>query len=230
MSNQKRDANNYLNAQIKQGGLVELHTHLMGMGNADFWVSKIMEDFLPSRNKDVFYPMKSLLLASGIAFSSSDENSYSFSIAKAKLEARMFDGLGSARFEKDRDCVEKADLEIFLNENKGSTLISESAKSDIQRMLDENDDNHVFSLKSVQDKFAQSKKEKVKDLLNLSPGVDSKLGIWNSTLVNLLEVEDSISKVHPGPLRALVRNWFQFLDTSGRKPNQADVLETCKFL
>lgn len=164
MENGKRDAIKCLDDAIRKGRMVELHTHLLGMGNADFWVSKIMEGYLPSiQDNKVFYKVEDLMVASGIDFDKS--SAYSISIAKATLETRMFDGLD----------IDKADR---------------------------------FQTKEENGEFIP--------------------GIWNSRLVEYLALDDAKSKVHPGPLRALVMNWFQFLDTSGSKPNQADVLETCK--
>ena len=36
-----------LDAFVRSKHLVELHTHLMGMGSADFWLHRIMETYLP---------------------------------------------------------------------------------------------------------------------------------------------------------------------------------------
>jgi hypothetical protein len=136
----------------------------MGMGNADFWVSKIIEDLIPMKvskgGPDVFYPLDSLLSATGLTYSNGNE--YEKSIAIAGLETRMFDSL-------DVDFCKR---------------------------------------------FDKNEKEEV--------------GMYNGTLVSFLEREDYSTKEHPGPLRALVRNWFEFLDSSGTAPGHTDILETCK--
>ena len=97
-----------LDKHILKKGLTELHTHLMGMGSADFWVSKIMESYLhriecdedkPSERK-VEFTLAQLMIASGYSYSDSD--SYDLSL----FEARFFDG--------------------FLNRNLKSTAVPNS--------------------------------------------------------------------------------------------------------
>lgn len=40
-----------LELEIKKKSLTELHSHLMGLGNADFWVNQIMKNYLVQRRK-----------------------------------------------------------------------------------------------------------------------------------------------------------------------------------
>jgi hypothetical protein len=43
----KEEAWEYLDKLIRTKQLVELHTHLLGMGSSDFWVSRIIRTYLP---------------------------------------------------------------------------------------------------------------------------------------------------------------------------------------
>ena len=202
-----------LNLVSSKSQLVELHTHLVGMGNADFWVSKIMEGYIPSIGGDVFYPIEDLLVASG------------------------FDGLSvpaADRFQQlEEDFLSSADFEQLVRE---STKVIAEQLEIVRSLKDDDEQKGDFyliekALKAFKTKAEQNiVKEKInqKSLSVRRKGFKKKWGILNSKLVEHLALEDSVSKAHPGPLRALVRNWFQFLDTSGSKPNQADVLETCK--
>jgi hypothetical protein len=166
-SNVKRGLVHELNHAIADRNLTELHTHMMGMGNADFWVSEIIETYIPKKvadegaNADVFYLQEDLLVACGLDDS---KDPYTRSMELGKLEARMFDGISIES--KDRYKVREID------------------------------------------------------------GVEER-GLYNMDLVSYLEMEDAATKTFPGPLRALIRNWFEFLDASGRKPMLPDILETC---
>jgi len=160
----------YLNDCVRNQELVELHTHLMGMGNANFWVLKIMEYYIPWKFSegfpDVFYPLESLLKASGFSYDKSCD--FSYSEGCAKLEARMFDGL-----------------------NVPAT-------------------KRFITFKGTEGKYVGQK------------------GIYNAALVECLIQEDANSNASPGPLRALVRNWFEFLDSSGQTPSRTDIIDICK--
>jgi hypothetical protein len=89
-----------LDRQIQDHRLVELHTHLMGMGDADFWVHLIIETYIPrstefakahlEENFDVFYSVDHILEASGYHYDKGDQ--YAKELARAKLESKMFDG------------------------------------------------------------------------------------------------------------------------------------------
>jgi hypothetical protein len=160
---------------ILRKGLTELHTHLMGMGSADFWVSRIIECYLPralrERNlkqtkkkhdneaDDVLYPLNVLMEASG-----------------------FFD---------TNNPVEKSNFEAFFFDSSGSSLQS------------------AFQL-------------------------SEKLGLClsNTTLVGLLNAEETnlIARgmsPRSGPLRALVRNWFEMLGTNGTGVHYSDIMKTC---
>ena len=113
----------FLDDNILRKGLTELHTHLMGMGSADFWVSKIMESYLhriecdedkPSGTK-VEFSLAQLMIASGFSYSDSDSCDISL------FEARFFDG--------------------FLNRNLKSTAPnSRISNATIVSMLHEEDE------------------------------------------------------------------------------------------
>lgn len=113
-----------LDDNILMKGLTELHTHLMGMGSADFWVSKIMESYLHRIELDkpferkVEFSLAQAMIASGFSYSDSDiDNSYDFSL----FEARFFDG--------------------FLNRNLKSTVSdSRISNATIVSMLHEEDE------------------------------------------------------------------------------------------
>ena len=151
-------------------GITELHTHLMGMGSADFWVSRIMECYLPrvakeANNKDVLYPLKKILAASGYKFGDRFDDAMDLSI----FEAIFFDS------------SEKCNFEACLVENSsGEPCIS------------------------------------------------------NTTVVELLREEEEKMKakgvpLRSGPLRALVRNWFEFLGSDGETAHHSEILQTCKY-
>lgn len=151
---------------IRDFGLTELHTHLMGMGSADFWVSRIMEVYIPRTGDDVFYPLDEIIKASDLNIFGCNSDDWSQSLKKSALEARLFDGLRCS----------------------------------------------MGDLVKSRDEFHQSSNE----------------GIWNSELVYLLKDDDRLHN-GAGPLRAMIRNWFEFLDSSGQSPSHIDIIDLCKF-
>jgi hypothetical protein len=85
-----------LDDHINRKDLTELHTHLMGMGSADFWVSKIMETFLPRKesmpkSKKVVYPLEKILEASGFSCS----KGFNGEIQESLAESIFFDSFPS---------------------------------------------------------------------------------------------------------------------------------------
>lgn len=120
-SKRKDELFQILDDNILKKGLTELHTHLMGMGSADFWVSKIMESYLhrieddkPSERK-VEYSLADVMTASG--FPHSDSESCDISL----FEALFFDG--------------------FLNRNLKSVVTdSKISNATIVSMLHEEDE------------------------------------------------------------------------------------------
>lgn len=152
-------------------GLVELHSHLMGMGSADFWVSRIIEQYIPRSlatrgAKDVFYPLKDIMIASSIMKPQSGDDEWDKSIMLATLESRLFDGIRGGSFAK----------------------------------------------------YCKTKTIKNKKVY----------GIYNNDLVALLNQEEAENR-NGRPLRALVRNWFEFLDSGGNAASHTDILDSCKY-
>jgi len=162
----KEQLHSYLDEYCNSHGLVELHSHLMGMGSADFWVSRIIEQYIPRsiRNggKDVFYPLEDIMTASSITKPKTDDAEWNTSIMLATLESRLFDGIPGGNF-------------------------AQYCKKD-------------------------------KNLRN-----EEVYGIYNNDLVKLLNMEEA--NRNGRPLRALVRNWFEFLDSEGKAASHTDILD-----
>ena len=90
----KEDLHKELDKFIYDESLTDLHTHLMGMGSADFWVTKIMETYLPRRygtDKEIYYPLSTLMEASGFK---ATEDSVDISL----FEARFFEGFADQAY------------------------------------------------------------------------------------------------------------------------------------
>lgn len=138
--------------------LVDLHTHLMGMGNADFWVTKIIEGYLPRAKSNVVYKFCKICEASNLTLGSLEK---SLDWQRALVESRLFDG-------------------------SAHTLL---------------------------------------DIPGLNADDPS---LPNEFLATMLQEEDSRYPNRDGPLRSLVRNWFEFLDSNGSYPDQNAILDTCK--
>lgn len=233
-----------LNRAIDGARLVELHAHLMGMGSSDFWVSRIIGSYLPSATSDdggdavarisgaaseaeaegaimarlepllrhlglprrpvaerlaafrpaagvprlhalraftldVVYSEERLMTACGIVTVSAAGPDAAWSACwwRSRLEARLFDGGGSAA-----ECIRPR---LIYNAKKGR--------------------------------------------------FDFVVGLSNSTLARLLSDEASSNRdtagggafMASGPLRGVVRNWFEFLDPSGTSPSLPDIMDTC---
>lgn len=122
-SKRKDELFQILDDYILKKGLTELHTHLMGMGSADFWVSKIMESYLhriencnkKTSERKVEFSLADVMTASG--FPHSDSESCDISL----FEALFFDG--------------------FLNRNLKSVVTdSKISNANIVSMLHEEDE------------------------------------------------------------------------------------------
>lgn len=168
----KQDLFDELDAWIFNKGLTELHTHLMGMGSADFWVSRIIESYLPrvakKKKTDVFYPLEKILQSSGFKTGDSFDAEMDLSL----FEAIFFDNIVTN------------DLETY----------------NLQRCVEYHNDIPCMS---------------------------------NKQLVELLRIEDeslrkSGAQTGHGPLRAVVRNWFEFLSPGGEVAHHSEILNTCK--
>jgi hypothetical protein len=157
-----------------RGELVDLHSHLMGMGSADFWVNRIMRVYLINKThaetktgkkkfEDVKYSVSDMWIASGLRFPNSvlDEDP---SWKRAILESKMFDG---------------------LRYNMASEF----------------------------------------NPIRVSPKNGSPYDDWEITNTGLMKLLEQNPR---GPLRGMLRNWYEFLDVHGNAPSLADILQTCK--
>lgn len=149
---------------ILKKGLTELHTHLLGMGSADFWVTRIIESYLPraanALGNDVEYPLETILEASG------------FSKACDPIDLSVFEAMFFDSSESETLC--SAFREVQINDNERKVCIS------------------------------------------------------NNKLVELLHAEDKVASLRGGSLRALVRNWFEFLGSNGNSAHHSEILKSCK--
>lgn len=169
----KQDLFDVLDSWMFNKGLTELHTHLMGMGSADFWVSRIIESYLPrvarKMRTDVYYPIDFILKASGFKTGSSFDAAMDLSL----FEAMFFDNIVAD------DQQETYNLQRCVTFHNNVPCIS------------------------------------------------------NNQLVELLRIEDksllrSGAQAGNGPLRAMVRNWFEFLSPGGDVAHHSEILNTCK--
>jgi hypothetical protein len=102
-----------LDDHINRKGLTELHTHLMGMGSADFWVSKVMETYLPrveigikTKERKVWYPWEDVLKASGFE----PMGGFMGALSESLAESVIFDGFPSFTLKDPLENVFKAPL------------------------------------------------------------------------------------------------------------------------
>jgi hypothetical protein len=154
----KRELVQKLDELISTDSLVDLHTHLMGMGNADFWVTKIMEGYLLRSSSEVKYKFSDICEASQLTIGNLPAQS---EWLQSMVESRLFDG-------------------------------------------------SAYTLSNI-------------------PGFDpADPCLPNEFLVTMMHEEDDRYPQRDGPLRSLVRNWFEFLDSNGNRPDQNAILDTCK--
>lgn len=154
----------HLETKINQEIFTDLHTHLMGLGDADWWVDNVIEGYIPRKessvkgkqNAKVFYAIEDLCRASGKVFNGEDRE-YADQKGRAVLEARIFDNYGFT-WEKNK--------------------------------------NNIY-------------------------------GLSNENLAKRLQKE-KLEVGLSGPLRGLVRNWFELLDPSGNRPDRAHITSMCK--
>eukprot|EP01033_Poteriospumella_lacustris_P017303 gene17303-12369_t len=126
------------------------------MGNADFWVTRIMEGYLPRVKPKLKYPFEDICAASCLTLNGLETDE---GWRRALIESRLFDG----------------------------------------------------------------SKYTLNDIPDFNP---DKPSIPNDFLVLLLEEEDERYPNRDGPVRSIVRNWFEFLDSNGRYPDKNAILDT----
>eukprot|EP01038_Epipyxis_sp_PR26KG_P017182 gene17182-23674_t len=88
-----------LQNNIRNQSLTELHTHIYGMGSAEFWVKTIIENFLIrikiNTDREVLYTIKDLLKADGHIFEEPKEETpniipHRTQLKISRLESRLF--------------------------------------------------------------------------------------------------------------------------------------------
>jgi len=137
-ANKKKDLFERLDYHVRFKRLAELHTHIMGMGSANFWVDKIIQKYIPLKEKDsikdgsnkaVIYPLVDLLKANGVILKDDFYNKVQYS----RLESRLFDSISGVNFQKIIDENREkfpglADYE-FISNSKLIELLGKDATS-----------------------------------------------------------------------------------------------------
>jgi hypothetical protein len=163
-----------LDVAIYRNRLTDLHTHLMGLGSADFWVTKILRNFLLRKKPDATIPLQYVMICSGFPVPNYTDDAHGYYSQVSKFESRFFDGF---------------------------------------------DGQPTLSFSTV---FVHN--------YRFNETVDP-LGIKNrsiSVVVLNNMLDDEARRGPDGPLLGLVRNWFDFLNTTGSAAFQTDVLQICK--
>lgn len=119
-----------------RGELVELHTHLMGMGSADFWVNRIMKVFIRNivsrtGRRDVGYTVDDIWTASGLGFPQHVGSKSTASWKRAILEAKILDGVNK----KMEDIFEQRQNDWVITNNKLFEILEESSNGALLAMM-----------------------------------------------------------------------------------------------
>ena len=304
-----------LDEAIQGGELAELHSHLMGMGSADFWVARVMQTYLPrlQQNADAPPVSGSSLRAAGSGTTQHpDRDSAVANIATAVTSLLVSLGSVGSDMVAVRACeaavkstlqgvpwwvVRHFTTDVVYSESRLLTAcgIWPCAPTDefaeraaaVSTMLDaykdtaelggaahaalvreaaalgagrEADDwGASFARAELESRMFDeqgSAKECIKPYVVFNVKTMSfvpVVGLANADLVRLLHEEArgsgaasgpdasdgyegdergarSAQRGHydtKGPLHGLVRNWFEFLDATGRTPSLPDILSTC---
>ena len=160
MSTKKKKLNNFLNTKKT----TELHTHLMGMGDADFWINDILIKHIFQKNENILFPIEIFIEA----------------VTGKKIE-------NEKKFTKDS--LQHVFESLFFH-------------------------NMPENIGSIEDAFVINKK-------------DGKSVISNNKLIEMMSHEIGLKNQ---PLRALLKNCFQFLNLNGDPANYDDVLKRSFFL
>ena len=197
-----------LDKAIASRKLCELHTHLMGMGSADFWVSRIMKSYLPrvkgvpqfteeEINKHITNKMRKL----GVSHKQVNISNF---LKEKNLDIKQF--CDDAVYPVEKMCTASGFAWL------GNDDIEESkAFRSIEARL---------NLNSSQVKLI--KNYIVFNLKNQT--FNSVLGITNSDLLIIMKENENHG------VTALIRNWFQFLGPGGEIPTDNEIRSTCKQL
>jgi hypothetical protein len=192
MEDSQQSLYNLLDENIRKKGLTDLHTHLMGMGSANFWVKKIIEKYIPLKEEAaekgsnfVKYPLLDLLIATGVQ--PAPEGSFERSIQYSRLESRFFDS------------IEKQNFESFFRENKKPRAVLEEPPCKKNRR----------SSSSGGGGGGESSEQ-----------LEGDKYITNSQLLMMLDLD--ANSTNPGNLMSIIRNCFEFLSKAGTDPTAFD--------
>jgi hypothetical protein len=116
---------------LNKNKITELHTHLMGMGDANFWINDILIGFLCSENNiendDVFYPIETFIEAvTGKKMVDYNENSNSSNeYLKHSFETLFYnsmpENIGSI---EDTFFIKKEDGKVVISNKKLIEIMS----------------------------------------------------------------------------------------------------------
>jgi hypothetical protein len=126
-----------------RGELVELHTHLMGMGSADFWVNRIMKVFIRNivsrtGRRDVGYTVDDIWTASGLRFPQHVGSKSTASWKRAILEAKILDGVNKKMediFEQRQNKDDPNKFDWVITNNKLFEILEESSNGALLAMM-----------------------------------------------------------------------------------------------
>jgi hypothetical protein len=141
VANKEKELFERLDYYVLHKRLAELHTHIMGMGSANFWVNKVIQKYIPLKEKDsikngsnkaVIYPLVDLLKANGIILKG-DLGDFYNKVEFSRLESRLFDSISGVNFQKIIDenrekFPGRADYE-FISNSKLIELLGKDALS-----------------------------------------------------------------------------------------------------
>ena len=239
----KEDVVHTLDNFAAVGGLTELHSHIMGMGSADFWVPRVMTVYLPR-------------VASFTGVNSEDSRTYSdkekaWEIAFRGVLASVYGAIRTVKqlgsltvFNAVKNAIENAlatvalqDLSVTLDADLVKNLNSlETEAERLRYVVDCFTDDVVYSLDDLRTLCGIGNSTDDNALYRLNGyfgpswykeyvvfnALDRKLrcvkGICNNDLAKLMKEGDLKDSV-----KILVRNWFEFLGHDGKAPQQFDI-------
>ncbi len=206
-----------LDDMILKGGLAELHTHLAGMGSADFWVTRIMEGYLMRTTKK-----------------NEEEREERKEEGEGKGKGKgKGQGKGKGKGKKEEEMKEEVYYDIDSIFDACGLEVPKEIKA-VHAITDNG------KLESIERDYKLAILEpmmfsRVKcDLHTAFKNVPLKFKeneeyfcISNTKLVELMEEERR--NVADGPLVSMVRNWFQFLNLNGSAANENEIMRICKY-
>ena len=205
-----------LDEYVREKRLTDLHTHLMGMGSANFWVKKIIEKYIHLKEKGekriVKYSLLDLLLATGIL--PAPNGSFERSIQYSRLESRFFDSIDNQNFAS------------LFNENKTSPAVLETTGPRSKKpRVDGSGSSGGGSSSSSSSGGGGGGGGGGRDVEFNKHLEDDSHYITNSQLLMLLDLD--AKSTNPGNLMSIIRNSFEFLSKAGTDPTSFDC-HSCK--